>query len=64
MKIYNDICPNKIDINQNEYKELQIFSYTANIEIQPVVAFWGGIVTNEVIISLGKYVPINQFLFF
>ena len=34
----------------------------ASANIQPICAFFGGIIAKEIIKSTGKYVPINQWL--
>ena len=67
---YEDIKKNKNDIpcyqNMIEFNEkivLKMIRWSA-AHICPVTAFFGGIITQEIIKSTGQFIPINQWLFF
>ena len=67
---YNEIKSNEKNIpcyqNMIEFDEKIAFNTIrwSKAHICPIVAFFGGIITQEIIKSTGQFIPINQWLFF
>ena len=67
MQVFNETTPNaKVAAIDNDVDEdvIRKFAIHAGAELQPMAAFLGGVVAQEVVKVGGKYTPIPGFLHF